>query len=472
RAGADLLCLLPAPGRGCRGGEGDPMKRFLLAAFALLLATGAQAAETVIKLSHFFGVCEAGYGRNLDLAKASGECPTLTTLVNRFNAEHRGRWRVQMQVMEHSSYYPQLGARLVGRDVPAISIMHASQLNDFVKRGLIEPLDGAFKASGIASDDFTPHARTGAMRNGAFYALPVDSHAWLWHFNTKLMAQAGLLDAKGEPVVPHSPAELIEQARRFKAATGKPYLAWMTANDTAFFGRTLINLVAQQGGSLFPRSPQEIDLQSPEVAEALRLFRALEKEGLTTRDMDYSAAVQAFMNGQVGMMINGTWLLGALNDQAHTPGTALQGAYRAVPFPQLYARPAVWADSHAWVMFKGGTKTAEQRAGALAFLKHWHDHDVYWAVTGQLPARMSSLKNSTYLSLPQRREIAPTADIGVALPPTVSRQSRIIASTGEAFNKLVVGGGDAAVELPQVQTSLNRMLAHDAQFMNANKDSP
>lgn len=444
------------------------MKRLLLLALALLLA-GPARAETVIKLSHFFGVCEADFGRNLDLEKANGECPMLTTLVNRFNDQHRGRWRVQMQVMEHSSYYPQLGARLVSRDVPAISIMHASQLNDFVKRGLVEPLGPAFAATGIDSDDFTPHARSGAWRAEAFYALPADSHAWLWHFNTRLMAKAGLLDGRGEPLVPHSPAELLEHARRFKAATGKPYLAWMTSNDTAFFGRTLINLVAQQGGSLFPESPLRIDLKSPAVTEALRLFRALEREGLTTRDMDYSAAVQAFMNGQVGMMINGTWLLGPLNEQARTQGTPLFGSYRAIPFPQLYARPAAWADSHEWVMFKGGTKTADERAAAWAFLKHWHDHDVYWARTGQLPARMSSLKSPAYLALPQRREIAPVAEIGVALPPTVARQFRVIASMGELFNGLVVAGGDEAVELPKVQTTLTRMLTREAQFIDEGK---
>ena len=73
---------------------------------------------------------------------------------------------MRTQVVEHRSYYSQLGARIVGRDVPAVAILHSSALNDFVKRGLIAPLDDEFRAAGIDIADFTPQAESTVTVDG------------------------------------------------------------------------------------------------------------------------------------------------------------------------------------------------------------------------------------------------------------------------------------------------------------------
>jgi multiple sugar transport system substrate-binding protein len=348
-----------------------------------------------------------------------------------------------------------------------VAIMHSSVINDFAKRKLLTPLDGPFREAGIDVDDFTDHARRAiTLADGKVYALPMDTHSWLWHYNLNLLKRADLVNADGTPRVPRSAEELLNHARRFKAATGKPYFIWMTSNDTAFMARTLITLVEQQGGHLFaPGDQVSLKLTSPEVERALLLMKQLYDERLVTRDMDYSAAVQAFVNGGGGVMINGTWLIDAMVKQAHTPGTALANGYHTAPFATLYERPAAWADSHLLVMLKGGAKTEEERRAAIAFLKFVNDQGAHWARTGQLPTRRSVLRDPAFAALPMRPQIQDLATSGAALPIGVARQIRVQGAVGEAMGAIIVNGADANTLLPKVEERMRRMLAREQQFL-------
>jgi multiple sugar transport system substrate-binding protein len=435
-----------------------------MAAPAPASAPASQNPVIEVAFARFFGSCDADYGAEIHPELATGECGIITALVNKFNADNRGRIVVRPQVVEHAAYYNQLGARIIGHDVPAVAIMHSSVLNDFVKRSLLAPLDAEFQADGIDTADFTPQADRAVTVDGRHYALPFDTHSWLWHFNLNLMRKAGLVDPAGQPQLPRSPAELLAQARRFKAATGKPYFIWMTSNDPAFFARTLMSLVAQQGGTLFPQDPGHIDLHSASVREAVALLKTLYEEGLTTRGNDYSAALQAFAGGEGGIMINGTWIIGDLLRQSRQAGAPTEKGYATLPFPTLYGQPAMWADNHVMVLLKGGTADAAARQAALSFLKYLYEEGGVWARTGQLPTRRSVIGAPGFRKLPFRSDIAAVAQVGGALPIQVARQAIVIRMMGDALASAIVYGAGIDASLQHGEQTINRMLQRDSQF--------
>jgi multiple sugar transport system substrate-binding protein len=79
-------------------------------------------------------------------------------------------------------------------------------------------VDGVLKQAGVAPSEFTAAARAGVVKEGQVYGLPWDTIGRLFHVNTKLMAQAGLMQ-DGKPVLPTSPEELLQHARQFKQRT-------------------------------------------------------------------------------------------------------------------------------------------------------------------------------------------------------------------------------------------------------------
>jgi multiple sugar transport system substrate-binding protein len=422
-------------------------------------ANGVQATGPVeIDLMRFFGSCESEYGSSTDPSKAAGECGILTSLVNEFNAQNQGRIVVRTQVAEWAPYYDQLNARLVAGDVPTIAVMHESMLGDYVRRKLVEPLDAGFAQVGIDTGDFTDHARRGVVMDGHVWALPFDTWSWLWHFNMGLMRQAGLVTADGRPMLPHSPEELIAQARQFRQATGKPYFAWAAANEPSANARTFLTLLYQQDATLFSADGRSIDAHTPEVKRALDLMQALYDGGAVKQGQDYPGANQSFLNGEVGVLVVGTWTIGQFLAESRKPESALHAGYDVTPFPQLYARPAEFADGHSWVLVKGGSDDPRRRAAALALMKFLWDHDGDWARTGHLPTRKSVAASPAFQALPFRRDLAQITSTGVSIQSNVGTQRSVENLVGEEVGDMVVSHKPREKGLHDVEKRVNAQL--------------
>jgi len=194
---------------------------FVSITLASLLTTTSAFAATNLHLQRFFGACDAEYGKSVDVSAAEGECGIMTTLINKFSAEHPDI-DVKVSTVEWPGY-DQLTAQMASKTPPDLVTMHNSVIADYQSRELILPIDDLLASMQVDSSRFTPTALNGVVRNDKMYGLPIDTWTMLYHINTKLMQQAGLIDAAGKPILPKSADELLKQAREFKKATGKPY---------------------------------------------------------------------------------------------------------------------------------------------------------------------------------------------------------------------------------------------------------
>lgn len=431
------------------------------ALLALALGAGLGSAhaqdKTTITFARFFGACEAEYGTVNEAAKAEGECGIITALINEFNATNKEGIVVQPQIIEWGPYYDQIAARMVSGDVPDVAVMHESVLGDFVARKLVQPLDDGLRQVGIDPSQFTEQAKKGVTVNGKTYALPYDTHAWLWHMNGNLFKKAGLAGADGTVQLPKSADELLAQARKFKEATGKPYFAWPTVNEAASPLRTLITLVAQEGGTLFPGG--QIDLHSKDATAALQLMETLYKEGHIKKDLDYGAANQAFLSGDVGCVVVGTWTIGDFIKAAEKADSPLHGGYQVYPFAKLYGKKAAWADGHSWVFLRGAGKEPAKRKAALSLMKFLFDRNFEWARTGHLPVNKAVLASAQFQKLPFRKNILEISQTGASIPLTVPRQRALQDIVGEEIANMWLTGKPLPEVARDAEARTNKLLA-------------
>jgi multiple sugar transport system substrate-binding protein len=403
-----------------------------LAALAGGCDSGPKRAE--ITIQRFFGECGAVYGHSTDIGAAEGECGIVTTLINRFQAENPDI-RVDVNVVAWPGY-PQLTAQIAAGDPPDLVTMHQSVISDYQGRDLLEPMDGVLREAGIGPEAITPAGLRGVTKQGHLFGMAWDTIGGLFHVNTKLFAQAGLLK-DGKPILPTSADELLVQARRFKAATGKPYLVQSEVSDAASFARNFYGYTMAQGAALFP-DPRHARFNTPEGVRVLQLFRTIEQEKLTTLNQDTPAAIASFMNGEGGIYPTGTWMIGAFDEEAKKPGRPLSGAYAVYPYPHLWGKDAAFVDGHAWVMPKRH-RSPQQRAAVVRFLRFMAAHNFDWTRTGHLPAFRAVYASPQFKALPHRSDIAPLAAIGVQLPGYVQRQSAIQGLIGEELTSAVTG---------------------------------
>jgi multiple sugar transport system substrate-binding protein len=429
-----------------------------VAAFCALLAVAGCGPKTrgpvQITLQRFFGACEAQYGKSTDVAAAVGECGIMTTLINKFNADNP-----DIHVNVNVVYWPgydQLSAELAAGDPPDLVTMHQSVISDYSQRHLIEPLDGALKSVGIDPASFTAAARAGVMREGHVYALPLDNWTMLWHINMNLFRKAGLV-RDGQPVLPHNPEELLAQARQFTRATGKPYLIQSMVNEPAAYARNLFTYLQQQNSNFFA-DPKHINLQTPDAKRVLQLFKQIYDENLTTKNQDYSAATAAFLNGQGGVYLVGTWMIGDFEQASKQRQSPLFNGYAVVPYPQLYpGRDATYADGHSWVVptAKRSPKKMQAILRVLRFLK---DHDFDWSRTGHFPAYQAIVDSARWRALPHRAAIARIVNTAEPLPPGVQRQFIIQQIVSEEMESAITGQKPIDTALADAQHRVNDVL--------------
>lgn len=402
----------------------------ILLTFSLLLTVIAQAilhrtpgksGSEEITLYRFFGGCSDEYADVTDISKAVGECGVIQVLTNRFNAENPFHARVITQTAEWSTYYNRLSAAYAANRPPDIIVMHRSVLADFLARGLLAPLSKGLSDAGVDFEDFVPSALQGVRSQGEIFALPFDLHGLLWHVNLGILSQAGLVSPDGHPIFPRSPEELNEHAKRVKLATGKNYLAIPSQTDP-MPSWMFESWVWQQRAEFFSPDSRTATFETPSALIALRLLTSLYDQSFADPHLDYSGAEQSFLNGEAAILVNGTWVVDSYLAQSKKPEVRLK-KYGAYTLPNLFQSPAVWTDSHVWVLPQTQSANPSRQKIALAFLAYLYQHNGAWGATGHLPVRKSVLKSQEFLSLPERAHYSSTAEIARSFPPLRNQRS-------------------------------------------------
>ncbi len=428
------------------------MKHVLLtAAVAATIATGALAQE--VTLGRFFGACEDA---GTDTTTSTGEACIIQSIINAASAELDGI-TVNTLPTDWGNYYDQIKAAYAGGTPPDIHVMQGSRLTEFAELGALADISGDLASVGIDPADWTDRARAAVSFDGGIYGVPMDIHANLLHINMELMAEAGLVDAAGRPVLPTSPEELLQQARLVSEATGQDYLA----ADFAQFPigvRLVLSLMWQQGGNIFT-DDGAATINTESARNAVTAITQLFDAGYSNPQLNYADSQQAFLNGEAAILVNGTWVVDFYSAEAADPDVALSDYYVA-DFPTIFDEGATWADSHLWAIPASLQRDdPETYRAALQVLAFINDHNLDWARTGHMAVRNSVLASDAYAQLPHRDEYAGTAAIATDVPPTaryggiqdvLNRELQAIWLTGKPVQEALA---DAEIE---VQDLLDR----------------
>jgi multiple sugar transport system substrate-binding protein len=428
-----------------------------LALTTALVTAGAAASAAEITLMRFFGDCQNDYGSVNDAAQANGECGIITALTNQFNATNPDGHVVTTQTADWGAYYDLLTATYETGNIPDVAVMHASVMPNFTSRNLLTPLSGLFEEAGVDTADFVPAALTNASVEGEIYAMPFDLHALLFHVNMDLMEQAGLVNEDGTPKLPTSPEEFISMGKQFEEATGVNFIASESQATEGMMVRFFESLMWQQGVDVISADGTAATINSPEGLAAASFIKQIYDEGLADPSLDYTGAEQAFLNGEAGILINGTWVVDSYNAQAEGGEAALK-TYAVANVPRLMGdQDAVWADSHMWVIPADESRSPEEQAAAVAFMKFLYDNNFQWSRTGHLSVRQSVLDSPESAALPHRSEYANTAQIARSLPQTPNQRG-IFNAMFTDMNAMWLNGTEPQAALDAMQASVERIL--------------
>ncbi len=385
--------------------------RVTIVAWVLVLALMPVEArsDVELKVARFFDPCIED---RVAIERAAGEACIIQAIFEAFSTKDNGI-TVDLLPSHRENYYPQLIAAYSSGEPPDLHLVHRHRLPNFASAGMLAVLQDDLLEGGIDVDDWSPAARDAATIDDQLVAMPFDIHANLWHVNLSIFAEADLIGSDGRPILPGSPGELLEHAAKVKEATGNDYLA----SDFVQFpigARAVLSLLWQQGGTIVDGS--EVLVDTAEMRAAITTFTDLFEAGFAQSSHNYESAQQAFLNGDVAVLINGTWAVD-LYDRLVARGEIALSDYDVVDFPTLLGAPATWADSHLWAVPESlKTDRPDAYQATIELLSWINEHNQDWARTGHMAVRQSVLESEAYTTMAHRLDYRQSADIGRDLP--------------------------------------------------------
>lgn len=271
---------------------------------------------------------------------------------------------------------------------PAVTLMSANFVQEFVISGEIEAIDDLLTENGGNArtflDDFWPALRGNATANGKIYAVPFQNSTPILYINADQFREVGLDPAKP----PATWAELVEAAAKLTKRDGDKitrygfempgsydYLGWLTQAFTMSNGGQFFNV----------STPGEVYYDQPSTRGALQLFHDLvfTHKVMPEGVVDPNQVSTDFFAGKASMVLLSTGSLSFIRNGAKFPYT--------VAFVPRNLRNAVPIGGGSLIVFKG--ITPEQRKAAWEFVTYMTSPETLgsWSrFTGYFAPRKSS----------------------------------------------------------------------------------
>lgn len=302
-----------------------------------------------------------------------------------FNAAQTNIWVEMLTVSEITR---KMMLATAGGNPPDVAGLWAANVNVYSEKNALTPLDALMAEAGMKAEDYIPSIWRLCTHRGFTWALPSTPATVALHWNKKIFREAGL-----DPE--HPPASLDELDRMAEQLTlvvvergGQPVqipFSALTPEEREARSFRILRLGFSPtepgwwttvyaywfGGALWD-GQGHITASTPENVRAVTWYKSYaDKYGLKNMQAfgssfgNFASPQNAFLAGQVAMVIQGVWMYNFINKFA--PGLE----WGAAPFPS--ADPAQWplvtvAETDVLVIPRGARHPRE----AFTFMRYVH----------------------------------------------------------------------------------------------------
>lgn len=210
-----------------------------------------------------------------------------------------------------TDYFAQLQTAIASGDMPEIMMGNPGMYTDLIEGGYVTDLTGNAVIEGLG---LTQADMGDVSYQGKWYAFPVDFKTWGVYYNKTIFAELGL-------EVPATQTELLDICAKLQAAGYAPWAQWYADGASVDIEmRPIVWTKAIQNGDydMFEKlmSGEKKVADYPYFAEALEAWGArmgdwARSDATSNKQSD---ANEIFLSGQAGMLYQGTWNYGSIED--------------------------------------------------------------------------------------------------------------------------------------------------------------
>ncbi|WP_081860052.1 MULTISPECIES: extracellular solute-binding protein [unclassified Microbacterium] len=274
---------------------------------------------------------------------------------------------VKVQAVPFGNLLSTLRTQGASADGPAIVGIYDAWLPELVRDGL------AAAAPADVADEVTENWPVGvvsaASNGGDVYGIPNEIDLYQLNYNSALFDAAGI----AEP--PADWDALVEDSA--KLTTGDQQGFGLITGWNSGVVHPFLSLLASNGGSFLNEEGTASELTSPEALETAELYEKLVADGSSDPRKSTANAnttgpyLDAFVNGQTGMIVMANWWESALRDGM---GDDFENVATA-PIPVGPSGDESSAISYSWMTMVNGKASDARQKAAWEFLTYLNGPD-------------------------------------------------------------------------------------------------
>ena len=327
----------------------------------------------------------------------------LKQIVDRFNQSNSKSITIEMDVMGWDVLGQKLPTAIATATAPDMALLIGDTIPQYINEEALQSLDDFWSLTGLTKTDYVQNVLDAGVFNGTTYALPMQFNLIYLYWNKQLFRDAGLDPEKP----PATMDELAEYAVKLTNSAKNQFGFGMPVKGapqywTSFFWNN--------GGELFDTQAKKSLLDSEANIATLAWLQDLAYNKKVTPTGATGADTDALMtSGQLGMYINGPWLINGLKS-----GNIDFGITAPPKGPKGHV---VISGEIGFVVPASGKSTKE---ACYEFIKYWMSDAVMkeWSLKNGFPAWSNSvLADPEIMNDPIQSNIASLNSLGRAYNP-------------------------------------------------------
>lgn len=350
---------------------------------------------------------------------------------------------VDVEVIGYDDYFTKLQTQASSKTLPDVFEMNYENFKTYAGNGVLLDLTELSKEDKEFSPDMlTGNAYEYFQEDGKLYGLTEKMSDVVLYYNKDLFDQAGL----EYPQADWTWNDELAAAQKLTKDGVYGLYAPVTYNE-------LYKVVAQNGGALFDENGNPT-LDSDENVEALQwMLDKMLKYNIqpTPEQMSGKSPEDMFKNGEIAMVVTGSWMVSTFADASFTWDIALEPGNT----DQVHH---VFADG---IVASANTKQPEAAWKLVKFLStDVKAAEIRLESSWDLPATNDEKVQEKYTSQekPEHREVIFEAfDTGI-MPPVVEHYAEVQNAINEELNRAVIGQQTAEKALEAAQEKVTSIL--------------
>jgi multiple sugar transport system substrate-binding protein len=318
----------------------------------------------------------------------SDDKPAVEHIVDEFNKSHKDI-KIDMTIQPADVLSQKLLPAYSAGKGPTITSLDASELPQYAKLGVIQPVDDVYSSGALDSSVLPKASLDSTMYNGKQYGVPMAATNSMLYYNKTLFAQAGIT------APPTTMDELAADAVKLtKYADGQ--------NSTNQYGFAIPEsqaisswavLLWSEGGDIVNKDDTKSELGSAATIKAANYWNDLiQKSHISPAGLNGVQGDSLFGAGRAAMIMNGPW--------ASSGYKAANIDFGVVPVPQGPA--GQFANAVSVNMELNAAATDAQKKAATTFFQYWNsvESQTYWSVHTSYPPNNSKVPADAIASNP------------------------------------------------------------------------